>query len=316
MQPERRLAGSNASDAPDLPSALPLPMREGVSPSCVSLPAGPWPTVVAFLCERFTAIGAAEWHARIAAGEVVDEHGVAITGTRAHQPRLRIYYYRELADEPELPFEEQILFQDEHLLVADKPHFMPVAPVGKYLQRSLLVRLKRRLGLEQLVPVHRIDRETAGLVLFSTARADRAAYSAMFAERAVRKHYEAIVPWSADARLPALYRSRLVDDEHFMRMREVEGSANSETRLELLEERKGWARIALSPVSGRRHQLRVHCHALGLPIRNDAIYPVLRPEGQDDFERPLQLLAKEIAFRDPVTGVERHFASSRKLVLD
>ncbi len=275
-------------------------MRDGVSASCVSLPAGPWPTIADFLCERFSAISGAAWQARIAAGEVVDEHGEAVTAQRGHEPRLRVYYYRELDDEPELPsaeaFEERILFQDEQLLVADKPHFMPVAPVGKYVQRSLLVRLKRRLGLEQLVPVHRIDRETAGLVLFSTDRANRAAYSAMFAQRAVRKHYEAIVPWSGEAELPAIRRTRLEDDEHFMRMREVDGVANSETRFELLEQRNGWARIGLSPVSGRRHQLRVHCQALGLPIRNDAIYPLLRPEGQDDFERPLQLLAKEIAF--------------------
>jgi tRNA pseudouridine32 synthase/23S rRNA pseudouridine746 synthase len=294
---------------------LPLPMRDGVGASCVSLPQGPWRTIADFLCERFTAITPAAWQARIAAGDVVDEHGVVVTASRAYLPRLRVYYYRALADEPVLPFEEEILFQDEQLLVVDKPHFMPVTPVGKYVQQSLLVRLKRRLGIEALVPMHRIDRETAGIVLFSVASSDRAAYSAMFAERAVHKRYEAIVPWTGERELPAVRHSRMVPDAHFMRMREAEGEPNAETRFTLIEAHDGWARLGLSPVTGRRHQLRVHCAAIGLPIRHDAIYPVLRPEGQDDFERPLQLLARHIAFRDPVTGAAREFSSRRSLAL-
>ncbi len=297
-------------------SALPLPTRDGVGPSCVALPPeGRWATIADFLLERFAAIPAATWQARLRHGEVVDEHGVPVDAMRAFEPRLRIYYYRSLDDEPAIPFEETILFQDAQLLVVDKPHFLPVTPVGKYVQQSLLVRLKRRLGIDTLAPLHRIDRETAGLVLFSLRPSDRAAYSALFAERTIHKHYEAIVPWRADALLPPLRRSRLAPDTHFMRMTEVEGEPNAETRFALLEARDGWARLGLSPVTGRRHQLRVHCAAIGLPIRNDAIYPLLRPEGQDDFERPLQLLARRIAFDDPVTGEARRFESRLSLAL-
>ncbi|VTU30312.1 Ribosomal large subunit pseudouridine synthase A [Variovorax sp. SRS16] len=295
--------------------ALPLPTRDGVGPSCTALPVGPWPTIAEFLIERFAAIPRATWEARMDAREVVDEHGVPVSAERPYEPRLRVYYYRSLEAEARIPFDELILSQDAHLLVVDKPHFLPVAPVGKYVQESLLVRLKRTLGLDQLAPLHRIDRETAGIVLFSVQPATRGAYHALFAQRAITKHYEAIVPWREGQVLPAVHRSRMAPDDHFMRMREVPGEPNAETHLALLEQRGAWARLQLSPVTGRRHQLRVHCAALGMPILNDAIYPTLRAEGGEDFSRPLQLLARELAFRDPVSGAERRFASTRALQL-
>ncbi len=302
---------------PPPPERLPLPMRDGVSASCVALPAGPWPTIADFLAERFPAVPRADWLARMEAREVIDEHGEPVTATRRHRSPLRVYYYRALAEEEApVPFDETILFRDAHLLVVDKPHFLPVTPTGRYVQQSLLVRLKRRLGIEALVPIHRIDRETAGLVLFSVQRATRGAYQQLFAERAVVKHYEAVVPWQGDVALPATYRSRLADDEDcFLRMREVPGEANAETRLRLVEARGGLARLALSPVTGRRHQLRVQCAALGLPIVNDRIYPRLLPQGSDDHARPLQLLAKALAFTDPVSGEARRFESPRTLAL-
>ncbi|OUM00260.1 pseudouridine synthase [Variovorax sp. JS1663] len=293
--------------------AAPLPTRDGVGPSRVALPPGPWPTIADFLAQRFTAISRDTWEARMRAGEVVDGQGVPVTPERPYQPRLHIYYYRSLEQERPVPFEEQVLFRDAHLLAVDKPHFLTVAPVGKYVQQSLLVRLQRRLGMDQLAPLHRIDRETAGVVLFSVQPATRHAYHALFADRAVDKQYEAIVPWDGTAVLPPMRHSRLVDDTHFMRMREADGEPNAETRFELLEVRDGWARLRLSPRTGRRHQLRVHCAALGLPIRNDTLYPTLLPEGADDFDRPLQLLAKSLAFRDPIDGQPREFTSTRSL---
>lgn len=295
--------------------AAPLPTRDGVGPSRVALPPGPWATIAEFLVERFPAISPATWEKRMHAGEVVDARGTPVTPTRPYQPHQHIYYYRSLDSERPVPFEEVVLFRDEHLLAVDKPHFLTVAPVGKYVQQSLLVRLQRRLGLDQLAPLHRIDRETAGVVLFSVQPATRHAYHALFAERAVTKHYEAIVPWRGEPVLPPVRRSRLVDDKHFMRMREADGEPNAETRFELLEARDGWARLGLSPITGRRHQLRVHCAALGLPIRNDTLYPTLLPEGAGDFDRPLQLLAKSLAFRDPIDGRLREFASFRSLAL-
>jgi tRNA pseudouridine32 synthase/23S rRNA pseudouridine746 synthase len=295
---------------------LPLPTRDGVGPSCVGLAHGPWPTIAEFLVERFPAITREAWLERIAAGDVIDEHHVPVTAQRRYESPLRVYYYRTLDAEVTIPFEEQVLFQDDQLVVVDKPPFLPVTPTGKYLQQSLLVRLKRKLKLDDLVPLHRIDRSTSGLVLFSVRRETRGAYQQMFPERRIAKHYEAVVPWQEGvSSVPGTYRSRLVDDEHFMRMREEAGEPNSETRIVVREAHGGQALLQLSPVTGRKHQLRVHCMALGMPIVNDPIYPVLLPENTDDFDKPLQLLAKSVAFLDPVTGDLRNFTSPRSLSL-
>jgi len=298
------------------PPQLPLPTRDGVGPSCVGLPHGPWPTIAEFLIERFPAITREAWLERIAANDVIDEHHVPVTAQRRYQSPLRVYYYRSLDNEVHIPFEEQVVFQDDQLLVVDKPPFVPVTPTGKYLQESLLVRLKRKLKIDDLVPLHRIDRSTSGLVLFSVRQETRGAYQAMFPERRIDKHYEAVVPWQEGvSSVPATYRSRLVDDDHFMRVREEPGEPNSETHIELLAARDGHALLKLSPVTGRKHQLRVHCLALGMPIVNDPIYPVLLPENTDDFDKPLQLLAKSVAFTDPITGEPRRFTSPRNLSL-
>jgi tRNA pseudouridine32 synthase/23S rRNA pseudouridine746 synthase len=291
-----------------------LPTRLGVGPSTVGLPAGDWPTMLDFLLARFPGVTQATWRGRMQAGDVVDEQGLAIHPDQPYRPHQRLYYYREIEDEPRIPFEERVLFRDDVLLVADKPHFLPVTPTGKYLQESLLVRLKRKLGIETLVPIHRIDRGTAGLVMFCVDPAARAAYQKLFADRGVDKQYEAIVHWPAGSVLPAVRHSRLVPDASFLRTAEVPGEANSTTRFELVE-RIGddRARLRLRPVTGRKHQLRVHCNAIGLPMVDDPIYPVLQPAGEDDHARPLRLLAQRLEFTDPVTGAPREFRTTLTL---
>ncbi|MCY1169893.1 Ribosomal large subunit pseudouridine synthase A [compost metagenome] len=240
-------------------------------------------------------------------GLMADEFGLAVTPERPYQGHMRVYYYRALDDEPRIPFEETVLYQDEHLVVADKPHFLPVTPSGHYLQETLLVRLKNRLGLDGLTPIHRIDRETAGLVLFSVRIADRNAYQGLFRQHTIHKHYEAIAPWRSDLTLPVIRKSRIVEDEPFFRQIEVPGEPNSESRIDVLEVAGNVARYALSPVTGKKHQLRVHMNALGLPILNDRMYPPVEHTPDDDYRLPLQLLAKSIAFTDPVTGQQRQF---------
>ena len=293
----------------------PLPTKDGVGPSCVALPAGPWRTMAEFLVRQFPAVSTATWQARMQAGEVVDEHGVPVTPERHYQPHLRLYYYRAIESEPRLPFDEVVLFQDEHIVVADKPHFMPVTPGGRYLQETLLVRLKRKLGIDTLAPIHRLDRETAGIVLFSIQPSTRGAYQGVFSQRTATKHYQAVAPWRPDLAWPLIRQSRLEEDEHFMQMREVPGEPNTETRIDVLKVQGDLALYALSPVTGRKHQLRVHCAALGLPIVNDLIYPRLFAADSDDHAKPLQLLAKAIEFTDPVTGQARQFTSQQALML-
>ena len=290
-----------------------LPMRHGVNPSCVVLPSQGQGSMLDFLSARLPAVARADWLRRMALGEVVDEFGAPVAPERPFEPGIRLYYYRELAHEAVIPFEETVLFQDEHLLVADKPHFLPVVPTGPYLQHTLLVRLKRRLGLQELSPIHRIDRDTAGLVLFSVRRATRGRYQALFRERTVRKVYEAIAPWRPDVPLPREHASRLEESPQFFRMHEVPGEPNARTRMELLEVAAPWARYQLEPITGKRHQLRVHMAALGLPLMGDAFYPEVNDPPEGDYSNPLQLLARRLEFTDPVTGALRQFESQLTL---
>ena len=290
----------------------PPPTRNGVGPSSVVLPLGDWATVLDFLVQRFPGVPHEQWLRRMTDGDVVDATGQPVPPSAPFIPHAQLYYYRALDVEPRIPFDEVLLWQDEHLLVVDKPHFLPVMPSGKYLQETVLVRLKNRLGLADLVPIHRIDRDTAGLVLFSVNPATRDAYHALFRKREVDKTYECIAPWDPALPWPLQRESRIAVAEHFMQQTEVPGKPNALTHIAPIEVHGELARYALKPVTGQRHQLRVHMAALGLPIVNDGIYPVLTPEGAD-YTRPLQLLAHSIAFTDPNTGVLRQFTSQRRL---
>ena len=291
-----------------------LPTRDGVGASVITLPVGDWPFVIDFLVWRFDAIPREEWLARMQNNLVADENGLFIYPDRPYQAHLKIFYYRSIENEQPIPFEASILFQDDHLIIADKPHFLPVMPAGIYLQETLLVRLKRKTGLETLVPMHRIDRETAGLVVFVIKPETRGAYQSLFLSKQFEKCYQAIAPYRDDLKFPMTYKSRLQESENFMQMEAVEGEANSETVIEVLEQRGGLARYQLKPVTGKKHQLRAHMAALGIPILNDLIYPVHRAADQDNFDNPLQLLAQRIAFVDPVIGQQRVFESKLKLV--
>lgn len=298
-------------------SAFKPPTRQGIGPSCVGLPAGPWPTLLDFLKGRFPGVAPQTWLDRMARGDVIDEFGQPVLPEHAAQApyaaHQRLYYYREVPNEPHIPFAEVVLFEDAHLLVVDKPHFLPVVPSGGYLTETVLVRLKNRLGMDDLVPIHRIDRDTAGLVLFSKQPASRAAYCALFSQHAVRKTYEAIAPWRADLSWPITRSSRIQSAGHFMLQHEVPGTPNAITHMDVLEVRGELARYQLQPVTGQRHQLRVHMLALGLPILNDGLYPTLTPEGKVDYAKPLQLLAKRLEFIDPISGEPRQFESERVL---
>ena len=291
----------------------PLFARSRVPVSTVHLPPGAWATVLDALCARFVAISREQWLDRMRRGRVLDVDGAPIEPERLYLRGMRVQYFREVADEPVIPFTESVLYIDEHLVIADKPHFLPVMPAGRYVHQTLLTRLIERFDNPNLVPLHRIDRATAGLVMLSNNPATRAAYQSLFRERRITKHYEALASALSERAFPFVHRSRLGKAAEFFRMQEIDGAPNSETRIDVIERGAGHWRYALTPVTGRTHQLRVHLAALGAPIANDRLYPVLHAEAPDDYSRPLQLLACALEFADPLTGASRRFESRLNL---
>jgi tRNA pseudouridine32 synthase/23S rRNA pseudouridine746 synthase len=293
----------------------PLPIRAGVAASYIWLQKGDWKTILDFLTHRFPEVGLIAWQDRMNRGEVVDDAGNLLTSTSSYFWGGRVFYYRELENETPIPFEEQILFQDQHILVVDKPHFLPVIPTGRFLHETLLVRLKNKLDLPQLSPVHRLDRETAGVMIFSTNQSSRGVYQSLFQQRSVSKEYEALAPPLDSYSAPFTYRSLMVPGTPFFRMQEIPGPPNSETQIEIVGHYGDVCRYRLLPRTGRKHQLRVHMAALGVPIINDAFYPLALPCKADELSSPLKLLARSIRFTDPITAQERYFESRLKLEL-
>ena len=296
--------------------------RYGVNPCVVQIPPRrggvPVQNIVDFLCERLPLVSRAQWLARLAADGVLNAQGLPVAAQDPCPPGSWLWYWREIDDEPDIPFEAPVLFRDEHLVVADKPHFLPMTPKGRYARHTLLARLQAALGLDTLVPIHRLDRETAGVVVFGVRPQERAAYQQLFRQRQVRKVYEAMARWDSAQPWPQERHSRIVESPaHFMQRMEAPGEPNAQTTIELLAHDARWGHYRLHPHTGQTHQLRVHMNALGLPLCGDRIYPVLQPEPPEgaapDFSAPLQLLARSIEFTDPITGQVRTFSSQRAL---
>lgn len=293
--------------------SAPLPTRDGISPSYIWLPEGQWQHALHFLCSHFPEVSEQIWLTRFAKHEVCTAEGIALTPNSPVKRGMCIYYYREVENEIAIPFQETILFQNEDLLVVDKPHFLPVTPGGNYLKETLLVRLKNSTGIDFLTPLHRLDRETAGVILLSCNPKTRGRYQALFQQNQIIKTYHAIAAFLPDLPTPYLKQSRLEESAQFFVMHEVEGEANTETLISIIERRGENALYQLQPKTGKKHQLRVHLASLGAPILNDRFYPQALPVGHDDFEKPLKLLAKRISFIDPHSQEHYHFESQLSL---
>ncbi|WP_405738909.1 pseudouridine synthase [Streptomyces sp. NBC_00028] len=290
----------------------PLPQREGVDPVRVRLPPdGPWGTVREYLVQRLSGAEAGVVDGMFTAGQVVAADGRAVAPDAEYVPGLYVWFHRELPPEVPVPFPLGIVYRDEHIVVADKPHFLATTPRGSHVTETALARLRRDLDIPALGAAHRLDRLTAGLVLFTVRPEERGAYQTLFARRRVRKEYEAIAPYDPTLALPRTVRSRIVKERGVLAAYEVEGEPNAVSGVELVDHRDGLGRYRLLPATGQTHQLRVHMNALGLPLLGDPLYPVVTdavPAG--DFRRPLQLLARSLEFTDPVTGTEHRFRST------
>ena len=292
-------------------------MLNGVTASKVFLAetAQRFNTIFEYLCKQFPHITVKEWQQRFNDQLIFGLKGNVLTLESAFQANTHIYYYRFLAHEISVPFQEKILFENEDLLVVDKPHFLTMSPTGQYVQETLLVRLKKTTNNSDLTPIHRLDRETAGVVLFSKKPSSRGIYQQLFAEKKVQKIYHAIAPYRADLTLPCTVELRMEKGEPFYTMQIINGLVNSSTEIDMLEHNHSWAKYQLKPLTGKQHQLRVHLNYLNIPIQNDPFYPQVIHKAAADFSAPLQLLAKEIYFLDPITQHPLHFCSDQELTL-
>lgn len=291
------------------------PMINGVSASKVFLQPSTATTVYDYLCTQFPHIQTSEWQSRFQEGLVYDAQGNSLNLNSPFQANSHCFYYRFLAHEVHVPFEHQILFENEHFMVIDKPHFLTMSPTGQYVQETLLVRLKKQTGIEHLTPIHRLDRETAGLVLISKNVASRGLYQQLFATRQVQKTYHAIAGYREELRFPQIVRLRMDKGQPFYTMQVLEGEPNSETEITLLEQKDHLAKYELKPNTGKQHQLRVHLNFLDIPILNDPFYPSVAHKADNDFSAPLQLLARHIQFIDPITQQLMQFSSEQVLTL-
>ena len=275
----------------------------------------PYPSIIAFLGRRFPAISGEIWEKRISDGKVLDDKGRLITLATEYAPLRRIFYFREVTVEPVVPFAEKILYLDDEILVACKPHFLPVTPGGRYVNECLLNRLRRSTGIEDLAPLHRIDRETAGIVLFSTNKSSRGAYGTLFMNGQIEKTYQAISACSSSQKpVSCKVENRIERGEPWFIMKTAAGTVNARSAINLVEVRDKTARFVLHPITGKTHQLRLHMSCLGFGILNDRYYPDLQAERADNFDTPLQLIAKKLRFKDPLSGADREFVSERELL--
>ena len=294
------IAGSRAPK----PSHITLPKQER-----------PFPPLLDFLDRHFPRVGRDTWLERLQSGKISDEQGKLVNETTPYRINARLSYFREVKAEPRIPFEEAILYEDDEILVADKPHFLPVTPTGKHVNECLVHRLVVRTGNKELVPVHRLDKETAGLVLFSKRPATRKDYFGLFESRRIHKQYEAVATLPEDSDKTAwLIESRIEPSGEWILRHNVSGKVNARSRIELLERDGDVARFALSPITGKTHQLRLHMGLIGSQILNDKFYPELKPESEAvDYTKPLQLLAKSLEFTDPITNIQHRFNSGKCL---
>jgi tRNA pseudouridine32 synthase/23S rRNA pseudouridine746 synthase len=267
-------------------------------------------TIFEYLLARFPRIDPSIWRERVARGVVTLSDGTTLMENSPYRHGIFVFYRREVPAEPGPVEEPLIIHRDEDILVVDKPHGMPVTPVGQHVERSLLVYLQKRTGLDSLAPMHRLDRETAGLLLLTTRTDIRGQYHQLFAEGLVEREYRALA-YIKEGPSQTHWRveNRVERGEPWFRQRIAEGPTNAITEIELLEMREGTGLFRLIPKTGKKHQLRVHMVSIGFPIVGDTYYPEIKE--RRDGDPPLQLLANRLAFIDPRSGEPRSFTSRR-----
>ena len=279
-----------------------FPLRDGLGPARLRLQGGN-------VADEFGRRFGAEARAKVVGGEVFRVDGTAVDADSVMPAGAVVYHYRDLPDEVDVPFPIPVLYSDGRIVVVDKPHFLATMPRGGHVMQTALVRLRRELDIPELSPAHRLDRLTAGVLVFTARRELRGAYQGLFATGAVSKTY--LARSSAEPGLTAQQSvsNRIVKRRGVLQAAVEAGEPNAETLVEPL----GEGTYRLTPRTGRTHQLRLHMAGLGVPIDNDSLYPAVRQCDPGDFSRPLRLLAHRLEFDDPITGRRHCFVSGRTL---
>lgn len=329
------------------PIQLTLPLLEELPAELTPNNAAPV-TIADYLVARFYPNDPQIIHARFNTGEVRLDDGTILSSDSPYMPGERIWYFRELADEPQLPSDMPVLYEDEHVLAIDKPHFLPTTPRGSYIAQTALTKLRVREQNPLLIPIHRLDRPTAGVLLFAKTVQARRPFQMMFQHRQASKTYRAVAPVPSDvtAAEQALSTEGLQVRSHIQKIRdqlqvqqlsEQECAAqgvepNTLTTVKILRtftpsaqavegwraepalnKKQEWALYDLEPHTGKTHQLRAHLNLLGSPILGDVLYPQVLPDTPDRPEYPLQLLAYSLHFEHPITGERVDLHSGRSL---
>lgn len=298
-------------------------MSKANKPSKVTLPPDEsFKTVLDFLTRKFPHVSKQEWSGRILEGSVVWSDQSPVTLNCPYQPLKTVWYYREVRDEPSIPCNEQIIESNDEYLIAYKPHFLPVMPGGQFVNECLQQRLIKTTGNSDLQAVHRLDRDTAGLVLFSVNPETRNLYHQLFSEQKISKFYQAISDTGSSEDITQKewhIKNYITRSKPSFRFQNVESPSThkntqyAESIIRCIQQSGQKALFELKPITGRTHQLRLHMMHIGYPITNDRFYPRLRPKAADNFDQPLQLLASEISFIDPVSKEHKHYSSPSTL---
>lgn len=297
-----------------MPPRSPLPQRHGLDAAWVRTPGSDkedtlrWATMRDFLMDRLPA--KAMVADMLKAGEFVDQAGRSWRGDEAFRPHAFVWFHRPLAPETPVPFPIKVLEVNDRFVVVDKPHFVATTPRGAHVQQSALVKMRLALDMPELAPAHRLDRLTAGVLVFTARREYRGAYAGVFQSRGAVKTYEALAPCDPSLEFPRRIIGRIEKRRDSLQAELVPGEPNTETLVEIVEVRGAYAHYRLSPVTGKTHQLRVHMASLGLPILGDSLYPTIMNVPMDDFSSPLQLIARRLSFTDPIDHTLRDYEST------
>ena len=305
----------------------PLPIRDGLNASRVRVPAeADGISAIAFIrhliesqTHRHPDDDDAAIAARFTDQLVVTRDGSPLAPQQPLPAGTDVWFYRTPREEPPIPGKIGIVHQDDDLVVIDKPHFMATIPRGQHITQTATVQLRKMLGIPELVPAHRLDRLTAGLLVFTTRPDIRGAYQDLFQHRRVTKRYLALAP-IINLDFPHTIKNRILKEPGIVQAWVVDGEPNAETIVEGIEPTSLFDDLGrqlgvwkLRPITGRTHQLRLHLNGLGTPIVGDSLYPVFTRPADDDFSHPLQLLSSELQFIDPLSREERAFSTKLRL---